>query len=94
MVLPFADVLLASEASTIVAVDTQIGLLDHIGPQDSGGTQMISALGAVIVMLGTGIAYMAGRYRHQDVIETIGGVLLITGFALIGYALQCVVGIP
>jgi len=56
---------------------------------------MISALGAVSAVLGTAVAYLGDRYpQHQDVMETIGGVLLIAGLGLIGYALQCIVGRP
>jgi hypothetical protein len=32
---------------------------------------------------------MAARHpRYQQVMETVGGVLLIAGFALLGYALE------
>jgi len=52
---------------------------------------MISALGAVTAILGTAMAYMGGRYpQHQQKMETVGGVLLLAGFALLGYALQFV----
>jgi hypothetical protein len=56
---------------------------------------MISLLGAVSSGFGATIAYVGGRYpRHQGLLETVGGILLIAGFALIGYALQCIVGRP
>ena len=54
---------------------------------------VISSFGAASVMLGTAIAQMAGRHpRLQPAMETIGGILLIVGFVLIGYALQCALG--
>jgi hypothetical protein len=41
------------------------------------------------------IAYMANRYpERRAVMETVGGVLLIGGFGLIGYALEAVFGHP
>jgi hypothetical protein len=59
------------------------------------GRQMIGALSVVGVVVGAAFACMAGRHpRHRQVMETTGGVLLITGFALLGYALECVLGPP
>jgi uncharacterized membrane protein len=50
---------------------------------------MIGALSVISVLVGTAFAYMAGRHpRHQQVMETFGGVLLIAGFALLGYSLE------
>jgi hypothetical protein len=50
---------------------------------------MIGALGVISAVVGTALAYMAGQHpRHQQVMETFGGVLLIAGFALLGYSLE------
>ncbi len=47
------------------------------------------------VVLGAAIAYRAdGHPRHRQVMETVGGILLIAGFALLGGALGCAVGRP
>lgn len=56
---------------------------------------MIGALSIICVVIGMAFAYMAGRHRrHQRVMETFGGVLLIAGFALLGYSLECIFGPP
>lgn len=56
---------------------------------------MIGALTVVSVAVGTAFAYMTGRRpRHQQVMETLGGALLIAGFALLGYSLESIFGLP
>ena len=56
---------------------------------------MISGLSTVSLLLGTAIAYMAGRYpERRAVMETVGGFLLIGGLGLLGYALEAVLGHP
>jgi hypothetical protein len=56
---------------------------------------MIGGLSLGGLMLGTVIAYMAGRYaRHKDLLEAFGGVLLIAGLALLGYNLGSTFVLP
>lgn len=56
---------------------------------------MIGALSLISVLVGTAFAWMAARQtRPQQAIETISGVLLIAGFALLGYSLECIFGRP
>ena len=56
---------------------------------------MITGLTTISLMLGTAIAYSASRHpKHQAVIETLGGLLLLGGLALMGYTLEAVVGQP
>ena len=56
---------------------------------------MMVELSAISVVLGATIAWAAGRYpRHQASIETIAGTLLLVGFGMLGYALQCAIGQP
>jgi len=56
---------------------------------------MITGLSTISIVLGTAIAYMANRYpKRQALMETVGGVLLIGGLGLIGYALEAVLGSP
>jgi hypothetical protein len=56
---------------------------------------MITGLTTISLMLGTAIAYSASSYaKHQAVIETLGGLLLLGGLALMGYTLEAVVGQP
>jgi hypothetical protein len=51
---------------------------------------MIASLSVITVLVGTAFAWMAaGRPQHRQVMEIIGGVLLIAGFALLGYSLEC-----
>ena len=46
-------------------------------------------------MLGTAIAYSASSYpKHQEAVETLAGLLLLGGLALMGYALEAVLGQP
>jgi hypothetical protein len=56
---------------------------------------MITGLSTISLLFGTAIAYMATRYpKHRAVMETVGGVLFIGGLGLMGYALECVLGLP
>ena len=56
---------------------------------------MITAFSAISLVLGTAIAYMAnGHPKHRAVMETVGGILMIGGLGLIGYALEAVLGPP
>lgn len=56
---------------------------------------MTCVLGILGVVLGTVIAHLADRRpRHQATMETLGGLLLITGFALLGYSLELTFGPP
>lgn len=56
---------------------------------------MIAAFSTISMVLGAAIAYMANRYpQHREIIETVAGILLIGGFAMLGYALECVYGHP
>jgi hypothetical protein len=53
------------------------------------------ALSAIIVLLGTTVAYFAARHaRYRRPMQTVAGLLLTVGFALLGYALECVFGAP
>jgi hypothetical protein len=56
---------------------------------------MISGLSTISLLLGTAIAYMASRYpERRALLEAVGGVLLIAGLGLMGYALECALGQP
>ena len=56
---------------------------------------MITGLSTISLLLGTAIAYLAsGDPERQAVLETVGGILLIGGLGLMGYALECVLGQP
>jgi hypothetical protein len=56
---------------------------------------MLSGLSTISLILRTAIAYLASGYpERQAVMETVGGILLIGGLGLIGYALECVLGQP
>jgi hypothetical protein len=47
------------------------------------------------LVLGTTIAYLASSYpEHRAVMETVGGILLIGGLGLMGFALEAVLGHP
>lgn len=50
---------------------------------------MIGAVSVISVLIGMAFAWIArGRPRHQQVMEIIGGGLLIAGFASLGYSLE------
>jgi hypothetical protein len=54
---------------------------------------MIGGLAMICVILGAALAFAADRYpRQAAMMETVAGFLLIGGFALLGYALECVFG--
>jgi len=54
---------------------------------------MIVGLAMIGVILGAALAFAADRYpRQAAIMETVGGFLLIGGFGLLGYALECVFG--
>ncbi len=56
---------------------------------------MISGLSTISLLLGTAIAYLASSYpERQAAMETVGGVLLLAGLGLMGYALETVLGHP
>jgi putative Mn2+ efflux pump MntP len=56
---------------------------------------MIGILSVTSVVIGTALAWMAARRpAHRKVMEIFGGILLIAGFALLGYSLDCIVGRP
>jgi len=56
---------------------------------------MITGLSTLSLILGTAIAYLASGYpERQAVMETVGGILLIGGLSLMGYALEAVLGHP
>jgi hypothetical protein len=49
----------------------------------------------ISLLLGTAIACMAnGHPKHRAVMETAGGILLLGGLGLIGYALEAALGCP
>ena len=56
---------------------------------------MITGLSTISILLGSAIACMASRYpEHRTGMQTAGGVLLIGGLGLMGYALETVLGPP
>jgi hypothetical protein len=56
---------------------------------------MITTFSVISLVLGTAIAYMANGYpKHRAVMETVGGILIIGGLGLVGYALEAVLGLP
>jgi hypothetical protein len=56
---------------------------------------MICGLSTIGLVLGTAIAYLANGYpKHQMVMETVAGFLLIGGLGMLGYALEAVFGHP
>ena len=53
------------------------------------------ALSVTAVVAGATVAYLGRRYpRHHDILERVGGILLISGFSLLGYSLEAVLGSP
>ena len=49
---------------------------------------MLGFAGLISVMVGGTIAYVAEHFpAHVEVLQTVGGVLLIVGFGLVGGAL-------
>ena len=56
---------------------------------------MIAVFSTVSLVLGVAIAYTANSYpQHCEIIETVAGILLIGGFVMLGYGLECVFGHP
>ena len=56
---------------------------------------MICGLSTVSLLLGTAIAYLANGYpKHQAVMETVAGFLLIGGLGMLGYGLESVFRYP
>jgi hypothetical protein len=56
---------------------------------------MICGLSTISLVLGTAIACLAhGHPKHQTVMETVAGFLLIGGLGMMGYALEAVLGRP
>ena len=56
---------------------------------------MITSFSTMSLVIGAAVAYMASRYpERRAVMETVGGVLLIGGLGLMGYALEAVLGPP
>jgi hypothetical protein len=56
---------------------------------------MIAGLSTISLMLGTAIAYSASSYpKHQAAVETLAGLLLLGRLALMGYAIEAVLGQP
>jgi hypothetical protein len=56
---------------------------------------MFAAFSTVSVVLGAAIAYVANSYpQRREVMEIVAGILLIGGFGMLGYALECVLGHP
>jgi len=50
---------------------------------------MMVVLGATAILAGAALAYYGSCYpRYQKATETIGGILLIGGFGLLGYLLE------
>jgi hypothetical protein len=53
---------------------------------------MFAMTGLAGVTVGTALACLAGCFpKHVAMIETIGGVTMIGGFALVGWALPAIV---
>jgi hypothetical protein len=56
---------------------------------------MIAAISAISFVLGATVAYVANGYPdYLAAIETVAGILLIGGLALLGYALEAILGRP
>jgi len=55
------------------------------------GRSMLANLGTMSVILGATVACMANGYpRQREAMEFTGGILIISGFGLLGYALKYV----
>lgn len=60
-----------------------------------GERLMIGELSIVSVVVGTAFTLGARRYtQYREAMETVGGVLLIAGFALLGYSLERMSWLP
>ena len=56
---------------------------------------MIIGLSTISLLLGTAIACQANGYpKHQAVMETVAGFLLLGGLGMLGYALEAFFGCP
>ena len=59
------------------------------------GSIAVAGVSAACVVAGTMVACGAGRYpQHRVVIETAAGLMLVSGFGLLGYGLACALGQP
>jgi hypothetical protein len=62
------------------------------GPKQQWERLMFAIAGLIGVTAGTVLACVSVRFRrHAAVIETIGGVMMIGGFALVGWTLPAIV---
>jgi cytochrome c biogenesis protein CcdA len=56
---------------------------------------MIALVSTINMVLGAAVAFIANSYPpHREIIETVAGIVLIGGFAMLGYALECVLDVP
>lgn len=57
---------------------------------------MIAVVSIVSVIAGTTVAWFGARHhpRHQEVLKSLGGLLLVAGFALLGYSLEHIICLP
>jgi|HubBroStandDraft_5_1064220.scaffolds.fasta_scaffold109397_2 hypothetical protein len=56
------------------------------------GIAMFGFAGLISVIIGGGLAYIAERYPARvDLLQTVGGLLLIAGFGLVGWSWPTVV---
>lgn len=59
------------------------------------GLPVNGTLSVTAVIAGATAAYLGRRHpRHHDILERVGGILLISGFSLLGYSLEAVLGSP
>jgi len=64
------------------------------------GALLIAGLSAISVASGAAMSYWAmsrpddDRARLREAVQTIAGVLIIAGFALLGFGLECALGRP
>lgn len=55
----------------------------------------LALLSVTAVAAGAAMAYLARLHpRHHDILEAAGGVMLLAGFALLGYSLEFALGGP